>query len=128
LEESIKQLALISSVLGGFSFTFLSAILAMQTTKKTKFWLLVTLMIASMCFLLASLGWSMMDFNKDVGDARAHHQTLVKILLLGLISIIASLGLSGWLNDRKTGMATSMISILALLFLVFGILSRYLYL
>jgi hypothetical protein len=100
----------------------------MQTTKKTKFWLLVTLMIASMCFLLASLGWSMMDFNKDVGDARAHHQTLVKILLLGLISIIASLGLSGWLNDRKTGMATSMISILALLFLVFGILSRYLYL
>ncbi len=125
MEESIKQLALVSSVLGGFSFTFLSAILAFGTEKKIKFWLITGFMIASMCFLLSALGWSMIDLNKEADGIRSHHQSLVKLLLLGLVSIISSLGISGWLNNRRTGIATSAIGLLALLFLVFGILSRY---
>ncbi|MBX3239416.1 MAG: hypothetical protein KIT80_19195 [Chitinophagaceae bacterium] len=125
MEESIKQLALVSSVLGGFSFTFLSAILAFGTEKKIKFWLIIGLMIASMCFLLSALGWSMIDLNRDAAGIQSHHQSLVKLLLLGLVAIIASLGLSGWLSNKKTGIATSAISLLALLFLIFGILSRY---
>lgn len=126
MEESIKQLALVSSVLGGFSFTFLSAVLLFNTTeKKVKFWLIIGFMIASMCFLLSALGWSMIDLNKDINDVQPHHQSLVKLLLFGLISIIGSLGLSGWLNNKKTGIATSAIGLSALLFLIFGILSRY---
>ncbi len=125
MEESIAQLALVSSVLGGFSFTFLSAILAFGTEKKIKFWLITGFMIASMCFLLSAVGWSMIDLNKGVEGIQSHHQSLVKLLLLGLITIILALGLSGWLNDRKTGLVTSAISLMALLFLIFGILSRY---
>jgi hypothetical protein len=125
MEESIKQLALVSSVLGGFSFTFLSTVLLFSTEKRVKFWLIIGFMIASMCFLLSALGWSMVDLNKGVTDIQSHHQSLVKLLLLGLVSIIGSLGLSGWLNNRKTGFATSAIGLFALLFLIFGILSRY---
>lgn len=125
MEDSIKQLALVSSVLGGFSFTFLSAILAINTDKKIKFWLIIGLMVASMCFLLAALGWSMMDLNQAVPAVQEHHQSLVKILLLGLVSIMSSLGISGWLYDKKTGIATSIISFMSVLFLIFGILSRY---
>lgn len=128
MEQTITQLALISSVLGGFSFTFLSALLFHQTEKKAKFWLVIGLMIASVCFLLSALGWSMMDLNTQSGDTQSHHQSLVKLLLLGLIAILSSLGLSGWLNDKKTGLATTIISFMALLYLVFGILSRYLHL
>jgi hypothetical protein len=125
MEESIKQLALVSSVLGGFSFTFLSAVLLSNTEMKVKFWLIIGFMIASMCFLLSALGWSMIDLNKDINGIQLHHQSLVKLLLLGLISIIISLGLSGWLNNKKTGIATSAIGLFTLLFLIFGILSRY---
>ena len=125
MEESIKQLALVSSVLGGFSFTFLSAILVFTTEKKIKFWLITGLIIASMCFLLSALGWSMIDLNKETDGIQSHHQSLVKLLLLGLVAIITSLGLSGWLSNKKTGIATSTISLLAILFLIFGILSRY---
>jgi hypothetical protein len=125
MEESIKQLALVSSVLGGFSFTFLSAVLLSNTEKKVKFWLIIGFMIASMCFLLSALGWSMVDLNKDINGIQSHHQSLVKLLLLGLVSIIISLGLSGWLYNKKTGIATSAIGLFALLFLIFGILSRY---
>ncbi|MBK9256619.1 MAG: hypothetical protein IPM42_14110 [Saprospiraceae bacterium] len=125
MEESIKQLALVSSVLGGFSFTFLSAILVFTTEKKIKFWLIIGLITASMSFLLSALGWSMMDLNKEAVGIQSHHQGLVKLLLLGLVSIISSLGLSGWLNNKKTGIATTTISLLAILFLIFGILSRY---
>lgn len=125
MEDSIKQLALVSSVLGGFSFTFLSAVLLFSTDKKVKFWLIIGFMIASMCFLLSALGWSMIDLNDPTDSNQSHHQNLVKLLLLGLISIILSLGLSGWLSNKRTGMATSAISLFALLFLLFGILSRY---
>lgn len=128
MEESIKQLALISSVLGGFSFTFLSAILAISTSKKIKFWLILSLMIASVSFLLAALGWTMMDFGQHTSDTQAHHQTLVKLLLLGLISIILSLGLSGWLHDKRTGLATCVIALLSVVVLFFGILARYIHL
>lgn len=123
--ETIKQLALVSSVLGGFSFTFLSAVLLVQSDKKIKFWLIVGLMIASMCFLLSAVGWSMIDMNMDAPGIQSHHQSLVKLLLLGLLAIITTLGLSGWMSNKKTGIATSSISLLALLFLIFGILSRY---
>lgn len=125
MEDSIKQLALVSSVLGGFSFTFLSAVLLFSTDKKVKFWLIIGFMIASMCFLLSALGWSMIDLNDPTDSNQSHHQNLVKLLLLGLISIILSLGLSGWLSNKRTGMVTSAISLFALLFLLFGILSRY---
>lgn len=125
MEDSIKQLALVSSVLGGFSFTFLSAVLLFSTDKKVKFWLIIGFMIASMCFLLSALGWSMIDLNDPTDSNQSHHQNLVKLLLLGLISNILSLGLSGWLSNKRTGMVTSAISLFALLFLLFGILSRY---
>jgi len=125
MEESIKQLALVSSVLGGFSFTFLSTLIVFGTEKKIKFWLIIGFMVASMCFLLSAVGWSMIDLNKGIEGIQSHHQTLVKLLLLGLIVIVSSLGLSGWLHNRKTGFATSTISLFALLFLIFGILNRY---
>src|SRR5690606_32024442 len=96
-----------------------------NTKKSVKFWLIIGFMSASVCFLLSALGWSMIDLNREVTDIQPHHQSLVKLLLLGLISIILSLGLSGWLNNKKTGIATSTISLLALLFLIFGILNRY---
>ncbi|MBS4060907.1 MAG: hypothetical protein KG029_10945 [Bacteroidetes bacterium] len=125
MEESIKQLALISSVLGGFSFTFLSAIITKDTEKRIKYWLIITLTIASISFLLGAVGWTLMDFNQGMAALNSHHQMLVKVLIFGLISILSSIGLSGWLNDRKTGITTSILGVLALLFLLFGILSRY---
>lgn len=125
MEASIQQLALVSSVLGGFSFTFLSALLVFGTEKKIKFWLVLGFALASMCFLLSAVGWSLLGLHKPTEGMESHHQSLVKLLILGLVTIIASLGLSGWLNGRKTGIATCAISIPALLYPVFGILDRY---
>lgn len=125
MEESIKQLALISSVLGGFSFTFLSAIITKDTDKGIKYWLIITLTLASISFLLGAVGWSLMDFAQGTSALQAHHQMLVKVLLLGLLSMLASIALSGWLHDKRTGLTTSVIGLLALLFLFFGILGRY---
>lgn len=125
MEESIRQLALVSSVLGGFSFTFMSAILTMKSKKAYSYWVLTLLMIASMCFLLTALGWSLMDFRTNSTILAKHHQSLVKILIFGLISIISALGTSGWMKDRKTGITTSIIGFLSILLLFFMILSKY---
>ena len=125
MEESIRQLALVSSVLGGFSFTFMSAILTMKSKKAYSYWVLTLLMIASMCFLLTALGWSLMDFRTNSTILAKHHQSLVKILIFGLISSISALGTSGWMKDRKTGITTSIIGFLSILLLFFMILSKY---
>jgi hypothetical protein len=125
MEESIKQLALISSVLGGFSFTFLSAIITTDTQKRIKYWLIIALTVASVSFLLAAVGWSLIDFNKDMTDLKSHHQMLVKTLLLGLFSILISIGLIGWIDNKKTGITTSIIGVLAMFFLFFAILGNY---
>ncbi|MDA3944779.1 MAG: hypothetical protein PF694_14695 [Bacteroidetes bacterium] len=126
MEEGIKQLALISSVLGGFSFTFLSAIFAIKARNKIKFSLIIVITIASMSFLLAAIGWSMFDFLEPTDNLQSHHQMLVKLLLVGLITLISALGLSGWLNDLKTGITTVIISLLTLAILFLGILRHYL--
>lgn len=125
MTDSIQQLALVSSVLGGFSFTFLSGILVFTSASKLKFWLITGSMVATMCFLLCALGWSMIDLNQSSPNLQSHHQGLVKLLLLGLLSLMISLGISGWLHERKTGIVTSFIALLSVLYLVFGILSRY---
>ncbi len=126
MEESIRQLALVSSVLGGFCFTFLSTILTTKTeNSKIEFWTLLFLMIASMSFLLTALGWSFMNINEVETEIAGHHQFLVKLLLTGLISIIIALGLSGWIKDKKTGILTGVISLLTLFILFTEILGRY---
>ncbi len=125
MEEGVQQLALTTSVLGGFSFTFLSAILTIKSTSKIKFWLIILLMVASMCFLLSSLGWSMMDMGGDKSELNDYHQFLVKLLLFGLISLISSISISGWMNDKKTGIATGIIGIISIIVLFTVILSRY---
>lgn len=125
MQDSIQQLALVSSVLGGFSFTFLSAIITKDTEKSVKYWIIISLTMASLSFLLGAVGWSLMEFNKEIEALQAHHQMLVKVLLLGLVSIIIAIAQSGWLMNRKTGITTSVLGVSALLFLMFGILSRY---
>jgi len=126
MEENIRQLALISSVLGGFSFTFLSTILTTKLQKsKIEFWMLLFLMIASMSFLLTALGWSVVNFKSDPLELARHHQFLVKLLILGLIAIIVALGLGGWLKNKKVGIMTSVLGLLTLIILFSEILSRY---
>ena len=127
MSDSIDQLALISSVLGGFSFTFLSALLITEKKqKRIDFWVLLFLVLASMSFLLSALGWSVMGFESEAEDLMSHHQFLVKLFVTALISIILAIGLSGWIKDRKTGIVTSTISFLTLIVLFTQILNRYL--
>ena len=86
---------MISCVLGGFPFTFLSAIITKDTEKGIKYWLIITLTIASIGFLLGAVGWTLMDYNQGMSELKSHHQMLVKVLMFGLISILVSIGLSG---------------------------------
>lgn len=132
MEENIRQLALVSSVLGGFSFTFVSAILSQKSSKKISLWVIGLGLSSAMCFLLAALGWTLLDFrlNSSLSDDEVasifagEHQRMVKFLLAGLIFIISSLGLSGWLQSRRLGIISLIICILSFAFLI-DILSSY---
>ncbi len=123
--EGMQQLALVSSILGGFSITYVCTILTMKTEKKIEFWIFIVGLIAALCFLITTLGWSMMSFEEGKSDTFAHHQVLVKFLLVGLLTIITSISLSGWLKDTKTGISTTIIGFISLVILFTQVLSRY---
>lgn len=126
MENGIQQLALVSSVLGGFSFTFIAALLGVKHGKRIIYWLFLTLMVASISFLISSLGWSLIPFETEQAGLRDLHQFLVKCLVTGLIFIIVSLGLSGFIHNKVTGFTTAILSLLGLLLLFTQVLSRYL--
>ncbi len=125
MDNGIQQLALISSVLGGFSFTFIGALLGAKKGRKITYWLFLTLMVASISFLISSLGWSLIHFEAEQTGLIEHHQFLVKCLVIGLIFIIISLGLSGFMHGKATGITTSIISFMGLILLFSQVLSRY---
>lgn len=125
MDNGIQQLALISSVLGGFSFTFIGALLGVKKGRKITYWLFLTLMIASVSFLISSLGWSLIHFETELAGLQELHQFLVKCLVTGLIFIIVSLGLSGFMHGKATGITTSIISFMGLILLFTQVLSRY---
>ena len=125
MKNGMQQLALVSSVLGGFSFTFIGALLSVKTGKKITYWLFLTLMVASISFLISSLGWSLIHFETEQDGLRELHQFLVKCLVTGLIFIIVSLGLSGFVHNKATGITTTILSLLGLVLLFTQVLSRY---
>ena len=121
-----EQLSFVSAFLGGISATILVTIVVFTSPKKSVNWIVGTSAFAACSLLIAVVAaWRLTiilhpDFPASV-DA-----TIVKVLwgsmLLGyssgFLSLLASIGLSGWLRSRKTGLITAFIAIGAVLFFV----------
>jgi len=122
MEERFIELALISSVLGGFSFSYVTTLLALESKKKIVFYCLLFAMISCASLILAALGWSFLAIEERADNVM--HQNYVRLFLLGLFTMVTGLGISGFLRNRASGIASSIICFLAMIIL-FNILSNY---
>ncbi|WP_262694372.1 hypothetical protein [Kordiimonas aquimaris] len=121
-----EQLSFVSAFLGGISATILVTILVFTSEKKSVSWIVGASALAACSLLIAVVAsWRLIillhpDFPKPI-DVTVMNILWASMLLgygLGFLSLLASIGLSGWLRSRKTGLITTSIAIVAVLFFV----------
>ncbi|GAB5410709.1 MAG: hypothetical protein BalsKO_30740 [Balneolaceae bacterium] len=121
-----EQLSFVSAFLGGISATILVTILVFTSKKKSVNWIVSSSALAACSLLIAVVAsWRLLiilhpDFPMPVD------QGIVLVLWfgmligysLGFLSLLASVGLSGWIRSKRDGIITSAIALIAVLFFI----------
>lgn len=124
LEERMEQLGLISAVLGGFAFTFLSALLPLPSGNRLLNTLFTLAVLTSAMFFICALGWSLISWSQITVSVdstsyippgfEAKHRLLSMLFIGGIVLLTLCLGLAGWIRSRVTGAVTTIIAAIAL--------------
>lgn len=119
-----EQLSFVSAFLGGISATILVTIVVFTSTKTSVSWIVSASAVAACSLLVAVVAaWRLtILLHPDIPIAVESH--VIKVLWhgmligygLGFLSLLVSIGLSGWLRSRKSGLITSGIASVAVLF------------
>lgn len=125
LIANTQQLILLSAFLSGIAATFLAAVLVFEPKKAIANWVVV-LSATSACSFIVCAASSVALVNnlqapqEVLGDGVEILNELCKIInkasiSLGLFSLLASIGTSGWLRNKKTGITTSFMAIISII-------------
>ena len=135
MAEFCRQFAFVSSVLAGFAFAFYRTLLVAAREHRAGAWAAFFAVAASVAFLPVTLG---MTFNAvhaanqprelSVSTAAADPQIalLSMLFLSGVVFLLASFGISGWMRSRGLGIATTSLSLVGAL-AVFAALRPFLH-
>ena len=118
INELAKQLAFISSFLGGFSVTFLGALILSDSTAVSAFAFIITVMAMTQLIMVSTEGY---PFKIEQGDLNTSRVIGTLTFMFGVLSLLLTIGLSGWLKSRRLGLITSILGGLTLI--IFFLLS-----
>lgn len=121
-----EQLSFVSAFLGGISATILVTIVVFTSPKKSVNYIVSSSALAACSLLIAVVAsWRIIillhpELPIQVSD------DLIMVLWagmligygLGFLSLLASIGLSGWLRSKRDGIITSTIALIAVVFFV----------
>lgn len=122
-----EQMSFVSAFLGGVSATILVTIVVFTSSKKSISWIVGTSALAA-CSLLISVIASLRiiiaihpELPISVGQDKINLLWSAMVLGygVGFLSLITSIGLSGWLRSRNAGIVTTVIAGIAIAFFVF---------
>ena len=113
--EYYRQFAFVSSVLGGFAFAFYGTLLLAPTPHRTASWAAFLSVTASIAFLLVTLGTTfaasratMLPTGQTMPTEITSQLPLISMLFLGgVLLLLTSFGLGGWVRSRSLGIATT---------------------
>src|SRR5262249_19271753 len=119
LLEYYRQFGFVSSVLGGFAFTFFGVLLPVSPKARAAALAAYLAVVGSIAFLLVTLG---MTFAAAVAaslpsDALmpasilAQQTPLSFCFILGMSFLLASFGVAGWIHSRFMGIATVILAV-----------------
>ena len=124
-----EQMSLVGVFLGGVSITILITIVVFSSPKKSVNWIVATSALAA-CSLLVSVISSLRliivlhpEFPGSVVTSSQSIGWLWRSMIagygIGVLGLVISIGLSGWLRSRGTGLVTATIAIVAVMFFLF---------
>lgn len=121
-----EQLSFVSAFLGGISATILVTIVVFTSDKRSVSWIVSSSALAACSLLIAVVAsWRLTILLSPEIPFQAD-STIIKILWngmligygIGFLSLLASIGLSGWLRSKRDGIITTTISLIAVVFFV----------
>ena len=129
MAEYYRQFAFVSSVLAGFAFTFYATLLAIDRQNRPASWAAFLTVAASICFLVVTLGTTF-SAARVAGltneaelpfELAAQRAPLSVLFLLGILLLLASFGLGGWIRSRRLGAATTAAALLGVIAVFFAL-------
>ncbi|NVJ62441.1 MAG: hypothetical protein HWE27_18780 [Gammaproteobacteria bacterium] len=121
-----EQLSFVSAFLGGISATILVTIVVFTSQKRSVNWIVSTSALAACSLLIAVVAsWRLVILlhpEMPIQVSSGLIKTLWFGMLLGygigFLSLLASIGLSGWLRSKRDGIITTTIAVVAVVFFV----------
>ncbi len=109
-----SQIAFIAAVLGGFAFAFLGELLALNSSRRVWGWSIGATAAATISFIVSALGATFVaaaagrSTDAVLPESISALQRPISLwFLLGVMMLFVSLGLSGWVRSRSTGIITT---------------------
>ena len=121
-----EQLSFVSAFLGGVSATILVTIVVFANPKKSVTWIVGASALAACSLLVAVIAsWRLTIFLNPATPVPVD-PSIIKVLWgsmllgygLGFLSLLVCIGLSGWIRSRKTGLITSAMAVVSVVFFV----------
>lgn len=123
-----EQLSFVSAFLGGISATMLVTIVVFTSPKISVNWIVSSASVAACSLLVAVVAsWRLMillhpeiptPIPIDTGMIQTLWLGMLAGYSLGFLSLLVSIGLSGWLRSKRTGIITSTVALAATVFFI----------
>ncbi len=121
-----EQLSFVSAFLGGISATILVTIVVFTSQKKSVNWIVSSATLAACSLLIAVVAsWRLIillhpeiPITVDLFIINVLWAGMLIGYGLGFLSLLVSIGLSGWLRSRRNGIITSTIALVAIVFFI----------
>jgi hypothetical protein len=121
-----EQLSFVSAFLGGVSATILVTIVVFSSPQKSVNWIVTSAALAACSLLIAVIAsWRLiillhpeLPSSVDTSVVNVLWAGMLVGYGVGFLSLLVSIGLSGWLRSKKTGIITSSIASLAVIFFI----------
>ena len=130
LQYLYEQISSIAAVLGGFSVATLMLLLGAAPNRRIASWAAATSGLAAalligVAFLASILAADAMKTSAvTFADLTPSIQPLVGVVslafLMGFYMLLASLGMSGWIRSKRTGIATSVAAAIGMILITVG--------
>ena len=121
-----EQLSFVSAFLGGISATILVTIVVFTSKKRSVNWIVSSSALAACSLLVAVVAsWRLtillhpeMPFQVNTGIIGVLWNSMLIGYVIGFLSLLASIGLSGWLRSKRDGIITTTIATVSVIFFI----------
>lgn len=121
------QIGSMSAFLGGFAATFLGTLLAVRAKGRIATVAIAFAAVSSVALIVAVLGSTGVfaalhpdgpGGSEAMAQVQWERSTMALSFILGVVSLLVSLGLSGWLRSRAAGLSTSIAAGVGVMFIL----------